>query len=128
MIGSSMSLIGPPPANLAPLPRAFFAGLDDLLTALDPPLLDRVMTKATARDDGVEVVLAHASEIAYAVWAQAAATEVVVGCGALDAEHHDAAGALATVARLLCGEREVRGYDGRALRPDFGCRGATPGV
>jgi hypothetical protein len=122
MIGRSMSLLGPAPENLAPLPRAFFAGLDDLLTALDPPLLDRAMTKATARDDGVEVVLAHASEIAWSVWAQAAATEVVVGCAALHAEHHDAAGALETVARLLCGEREVRGYDGRVLRPDFGAR------
>lgn len=121
-----MSLIGPPPRNLAHLPCAFFAGLEDLLTALDPPLLDRAMTKATARDDGVEVVLAHASEIACSVWAQATATEVVVGCAALHAEHHDAAGALATVERLLCGERDVRGYDGRTLRPDFGCRRAPP--
>ena len=80
------------------------------------------MTKATRRDDGVEIVLAHRTEIAFNVWAQAAADAIVVGCSALHAEHHDAAGALETVARLLCGEREVRGYDGAALRPDYGAR------
>lgn len=122
MIGSSMSLLGPAPEKLAPLPRAFFAGLDDLLTALDPPLLERAMTRATPREDGVEVVLAHSAEIAYSVWAQAAAGEILVGCSALHAEHHDAAGAVEAVARLLCGEREVRAYDGATLRPDFGCR------
>jgi hypothetical protein len=122
MIGSSMSLLGAPPENLAPLPRAFFAGLDDLLTALAPPLLERSMTRATPREDGVEVVLAHSTEIAFSVWAQAATGEIVVGCSALHAEHHDAAGALETVARLLCGERDVRGHDGTTLTPDFGCR------
>ena len=122
MIGSSMSLLGPQPENLAPLPGAFFAGLDDLLTALDPPLLDRSMTRATPRDDGVEVVLAHSTEIAFSVWAQAAAGEILVGCSALHAEHHDAAGALETIGRLLCGERQVRGYDGATLVPDFGAR------
>lgn len=80
------------------------------------------MTKATPRDDGVEIVLAHSTEIAFSVWAQAAAAEIVVGCSALHAEHHDAAGAVETVARLLCGERDVRGYDGSTLTPDFGAR------
>jgi hypothetical protein len=117
-----MSLLGPEPENLAPLPRAFFAALGALLSALDPPLLERSMTKASGRGDGVEVVLAHRTEIAFNIWAQAAAGAVVVGCSALYAEHHDAAGALETVARLLCGEREVRGYDGTTLTPDFGCR------
>jgi hypothetical protein len=117
-----MSLLGPEPGNLAPLPRAFFAALDALLTALDPPLLERSMTKASRRDDGVEIVLAHSTEIAFSVWAQAAADAVVVGCSALHAEHRDAAGAVETVARLLCGERDVRGYDGTRLTPDFGAR------
>jgi hypothetical protein len=117
-----MSLLGPAPPELAPLPRAFFAGLDALLEQLDPPLLDRAMTKASAREDGVEVVLAHVREIAFSLWAQASAGEVVVGCATLQAGHHDAAGALRTVEGLLCGEREVRGYDGATLRPDFGCR------
>jgi hypothetical protein len=117
-----MSLLGPEPGNLAPLPRAFFAALDALLTALDPPLLECSMTKASRRDDGVEIVLAHSTEIAFSVWAQAAADAVVVGCSALHAEHSDAAGAVETVARLLCGERDVRGYDGTRLTPDFGAR------
>jgi hypothetical protein len=122
MIGSSMPPLGPPPPDLAPLPRAFLAGLDDLLSALAPPLLDAHMTKATPRDDGVEVVLAHAEAIPFSLWAQAAREAIVVGCATLHAEHHDAAGALETVAQLLCAEREVRGYDGTPLRPDFGCR------
>jgi hypothetical protein len=122
MIGSSMSLLGPPPAQLAPLPRALHAALDDLLSALRPPLVDRPMTRATARDDGIEVVIAHATVIAFAVWVQASSEAIVVGCGALHAEHHDAAGAVQTVAQLLCAEREVPGYDGAPLRPDFGCR------
>jgi hypothetical protein len=119
-----MSLLGEPPPNLAPLPRDFLLGLAALLDVLAPPLLDAEMTKATARDDGVEVVLAHATEIAFSVWAQAAADGITVGCAALHDECADAAAALVVVAALLCGQREVPGYDGRALRPDFGARSA----
>jgi hypothetical protein len=119
-----MSLLGEPPPNLAPLPREFFAGLSALLDVLAPPLLDAEMTKATIRDDGVEVVLAHAREIAFSVWAQAAADGITVGCAAMHEERGDAAEALVLVAALLCGQREVSGYDGRALRPDFGARSA----
>jgi hypothetical protein len=122
MIGSSMSLLGPGPANFAPLPRAFFTGLVALLDALAPPLLDAGMTKASPREDGIEVVLAHASEIAFSVWAQAQRDVIVVGCAAMHEERPDAASALALVAQLLCGEREVPGYDGSVLRPDFGAR------
>lgn len=109
-------------SRLAPLPAAFFSGLAALLDALAPPLLDPAMTKATPRDDGVEVVLAHAEVIAFSVWAQASRDVVVVGCSALHAEHADAAPALAMIGELLRGGREVRGYDGAALRPDFGAR------
>jgi hypothetical protein len=115
-----MSSLGADPARLAPLPRAFFAGLLALLDALAPPLLDAAMTKASPRDDGVEVVLAHATEIAFSVWVQAERETIVVGCATLHDERADAAQALALVAQLLCGEREVRGYDGAVLRPDFG--------
>ena len=109
-------------SRLAPLPRAFFSGLVALLGALAPPLLDAEMTKATPRADGVEVVLAHASEIAFSAWVQADRETIVVGCAALHEEHHSAPRALAVVAGLLCGTREVRGYDGATLRPDFGAR------
>ena len=109
-------------SRLAPLPRAFFNGLLALLDALAPPLLDAEMTKATPREDGVEVVLAHAREIAFSAWVQAERDVIVVGCAALHEEYGDAAEALALVAQLLCGERAVRGYDGAALRPDFGAR------
>jgi hypothetical protein len=115
-----MSLLGDAPPKLAPLPRAFFAGLSALLADLRPALVDAAMSKATARGDGVEVVLAHATEIAYSVWAQAAADAIVVGCAALHEEHREAAPALALVAALLCGERDVPGYDGTRLRPVFG--------
>jgi hypothetical protein len=114
--------LGPAPSQLAPLPRAFYAGLMALLDALAPPLLDAGMTKATPREDGVEVVLAHGREVAFSVWAQASRSSIVVGCAALREERADAAQALALVAQLLCGEREVRGYDGASLRPDFGAR------
>jgi hypothetical protein len=114
-----MSLLGDQRPELAPLPREFLAGLDALLEALAPPLLDAAMTKATPRVDGVEVVLAHAREIAFSVWAQADAHVIVVGCAALHEEHADAAGALALVGALLRGERAVSGYDGRRLRPSF---------
>jgi hypothetical protein len=96
-----------------------------LLDALAPPRLDGEMTKATVRDDGVEVVLAHADEIAFSVWAQAAADGIVVGCAALHQECDGAPEALAAIARLLCGERQVPGYDGARLRPDFGARRPT---
>jgi hypothetical protein len=125
MIGSSMSLLGPAPANFAPLPRAFFTALVALLDALAPPLLDAGMTKATPRGDGVEVVLAHATEIASTIWIQAERDAILVGCAALHEQRADAAQALAVVAELLCGEREVRGYDGAGLRPDFGARKAA---
>jgi hypothetical protein len=124
MIGSSMSLLGEQPPNLAPLPRDFFVGLVALLDVLAPPLLDAQMTKATPRDDGVEIVLAHATEIAFSVWAQADAEGVLVGCAALHERCPDAAAALVVVASLLCGERAVPGYDGARLQPDFGARSA----
>jgi hypothetical protein len=123
MIGSSMSLLGEQPPNLAPLPRDFFVGLVALLDVLAPPLLDAEMTKATPRDDGVEIVLAHATEIAFSVWAQADAETILVGCGALHEEFTGADGAgaaIALVRALLCGRQTVPGYDGAALRPDFG--------
>ena len=82
------------------------------------------MTKATRRADGVEVVLAHATEIAFSVWAQAAADGITVGCAALQEECDDAAAALRTITQLLCGARVVPGYDGARLRPDFGARPA----
>jgi len=117
-----MSPLGAEPAELAPLPRAFLRGLAALLDVLAPPLLDAEMTKASPRDDGVEVVLAHATEIAFSIWAQAERSSILVGCAALHEETADAATALALVAQLLCGAREVKGYDGSALRPDFGAR------
>lgn len=107
------------PSRLAPLPASFLDGLVALLDALAPPLLDAAMTKASARDDGVEVVLAHASEIAFSVWAQASRSEIVVGCSALHAEFAEAAPALALVEELLRGRRAVPGYDGATLRPTF---------
>jgi hypothetical protein len=117
-----MSLLGDPPPELAPLPHDFFAGLSALLEVLAPPLLDAEMTKATPREDGIEVVLAHATEIAWSVWAQASADTILVGCSALHEEYADAPAALALVAALLCGQRDVPGYDGARLRPDFGAR------
>jgi hypothetical protein len=122
MIGRSMPLLGPEPAKFAPLPQAFFRALVALLDALAPPLLDATMTKASPREDGIEVVLAHASVIAYSIWIQAQRDAIVVGCAAMHEERTDAAQALALVAQLLCGERAVRGYDGSTLRPDFGAR------
>lgn len=107
------------PGRLAPLPAAFLADLIALLGALAPPRLDAAMTKATPRDDGVEVVLAHATEIAFSTWAQAARDSIVVGCAAMHEETDDPAVAVAIVAQLLRGEREVRGYDGATLRPSF---------
>jgi hypothetical protein len=107
------------PSRLAPLPRALLADLRALLDALAPPLLDVGMTKAGPRDDGVEVVLAHATEIAFSTWIQATREEVVVGCAAMREETDDPAVAVAIVAQLLCGERTVRGYDGATLRPSF---------
>jgi hypothetical protein len=107
-------------SRLAPLPLEFLEGLVALLDALAPRLLDETMTKASVRDDGVEVVLAHASVIAFSVWAQASREAVVVGCSALQSEFEDAEAALGLVEALLRGEREVRGYDGAVLRPDFG--------
>jgi hypothetical protein len=106
-------------SRLAPLPLRFFGGLVVLLDALAPPFLDVAMTKATPRGDGVEVVLAHASEVAFSVWVQATRDVVVVGCSAMHSEHVDAGAALAVVEELLRGQREVRGYDGAVLRPDF---------
>jgi hypothetical protein len=117
-----MSLLGDEPPELAPLPHEFFAGLSALLDALAPPLLDAEMTKATPRGDGVEVVLAHATEIAYSIWAQAAADGILVGCAALHEECAGAPAALAIVTALLCAQRDVPGYDGSRLRPDFGAR------
>jgi hypothetical protein len=125
MIGSSMTSLGSEPTELAPLPRAFFTGLVALLDTLAPPLLDRAMTKASPRADGVEVVLAHASEIAFSVWVQAERATITVGCAALHEESGDAAHALAVVAQLLCGARLVPGYDGSVLRPDFGARASA---
>jgi hypothetical protein len=92
------------------------------LEVLDPPLVDREMTKASVRDDGVEVVIAHSEEIAYSLWVQAQKDIILVGCSAMHEERADATEALALVAALLCGRREVAGYDGRTLRPDFGAR------
>lgn len=106
-------------SRLAPLPLSFFEGLVALVDALAPPLLDAAMTKASPRDDGVEVVLAHASVVAFSVWAQASSAEIVVGCSALHVEFSDARAALALVEELLLGRREVRGYDGAVLRPAF---------
>ncbi len=114
-----MSPLGPEPAKLAPLPRDFLEGLVALLDATAPPLLDDAMTKATPRDDGVEVVLAHTTTIAFSLWAQAAREVIVVGCSATETEHRSAGEALEVVGALLRGEREVRGYDGRVLRPSF---------
>lgn len=105
--------------RLAPLPAAFLADLDALLAALAPPLLDDAMTKATPRDDGVEIVLAHATTIAFSAWVQAARDTIVVGCAAMHEETDDPAVAIAIVSQLLRGERTVRGYDGAALRPSF---------
>ncbi|HET6508277.1 MAG TPA: hypothetical protein VFG42_15905 [Baekduia sp.] len=107
------------PSRLAPLPAAFLADLNALLETLAPPRLDAAMTKATLRDDGVEVVLAHATEIAFSAWIQAARDGIVVGCAAMHEETDDAAVAVAIVAQLLRGERAVRGYDGATLRPSF---------
>jgi hypothetical protein len=120
-----MSSLTADTSHLAPLPRAFLLGLVALLEALAPPLLDRGMTKASADGDGVEVVLAHATDVAFSVWAQASRSAIVVGCATLHEQTTDAATALATIAQLLCGERELRGYDGAALRPDFGSRPAS---
>jgi hypothetical protein len=106
-------------SRLAPLPRDFLSRLDALLDELRPALLDAAMTKASAREDGVEVVLAHATVIAYSVWAQAARDVIVVGCSATQTEHASAGEALEAVGALLRGEREVRGYDGVVLRPRF---------
>jgi hypothetical protein len=117
-----MPLLGPEPAKFAPLPQAFFRALVAMLDVLEPPWLDRGMTKASPREDGIEVVLAHASVIAYSVWIQAQRDAIVVGCAALHEERADATEALAIVAQLLCGERDVKGYDGSTLRPDFGAR------
>jgi hypothetical protein len=117
-----MPLLGPEPEELAPLPRELFAAVSALLEVLVPPLVDVEMTKASRRGDGVEIVIAHASEIAYSVWVQAEKDTILVGCAAMHEERSDATEALAIVAALLCGEREVAGYDGRALRPDFGAR------
>lgn len=105
--------------RLAPLPAAFLADLVALLDVLRPPLLDAGMTKATPRDDGVEVVLAHATTIAFSAWVQAAREEIVVGCAAMHEQTDDPAVAVAIVAQLLRGERAVPGYDGATLRPSF---------
>jgi hypothetical protein len=115
-----MSRLHADPSRLAPLPASFLTGLNALLDAVAPPLLDAAMTKATPRDDGVEVVLAHAETIAFSVWAQATRAAIVVGCSATHAEHARTDDALALIEGLLRGEREVRGYDGAPLRPDFG--------
>jgi len=83
------------------------------------------MTKASPREDGIEVVLAHATEIAFSIWVQAERDAITVGCAALHEELADPATALATVAQLLCGARLVKGYDGAVLRPDFGARASA---
>jgi hypothetical protein len=106
-------------SRLAPLPLEFFTGLVALLDAVAPPLLDEAMTRASLRDDGVEVVLAHTTTIPFSIWAQASRSEIVIGCSAMHAECPDAAAALRMVDELLHGRREVRGYDGAALRPTF---------
>ena len=82
---------------------------------LRPALLDDAMTKASPRDDGVEVVLAHATDIAFGVWVQAARDGIVVGCAAMHEETDDPAVAIALVAQLLRGERTVLGYDGAGI-------------
>ena len=107
-------------SRLAPLPAASSPALRALLAALAPPLLDAGMTKATPRDDGVEVVLAHATEIAFSAWAQAARDAIVVGCAALH-EDDDRRGRWRSRSspQLLRGERAVPGYDGAVLRPSF---------
>jgi hypothetical protein len=118
-----MSLLGDPTPGLAPLPRAFLGALVALLDELAPPLLDGPMTKASVRGDGVEVILAHATEVAFSVWAQVGAETILVGCAALHEEFAGADGAgaaIALVRALLTGTRTVPGYDGAALRPDFG--------
>ena len=83
------------------------------------------MTKASPRDDGIEIVLAHASDIAFSVWVQAEREQITVGCAALHEQLGDPAQALAVVAQLLCGARLVKGYDGSVLRPDFGARASA---
>jgi hypothetical protein len=117
-----MPLLGPEPAKFAPLPQAFFRALVAMLDVLEPPDLDQSMTKASPRDDGIEVVLAHAREISYSVWVQAERDQILVGCAAMHEARTDPTEALALVAQLLCGERDVMGYDGAPLRPDFGAR------
>ena len=117
-----MSLLGPEPEKLAPLPRELFRAVSALLEVLAPPLVDLEMTKASRREDGVEVVIAHADVIAYSIWAQAEKDTILVGCSAMHEERASATEALALVAALLCGEREVAAYDGSSLRPDFGVR------
>lgn len=117
-----MSLLGPEPEKLAPLPREFFRAVRALLEVLAPPLVDREMTRASVRGEGVEVVIAHAEVIAYSVWVQAEKDTILVGCSAMHEERGTASEALAIIAALLRGEREVAGYDGVALRPDFGVR------
>lgn len=114
-----MAALDVDPSRLAPLPAAFLADLNALLDALAPPLLDAGMTKATPRDDGVEVVLAHATTIAFSTWVQAARELIVVGCAAMHEQTGDPAVAVAIVAQLLRGERVVPGYDGSSLRPSF---------
>jgi hypothetical protein len=111
-------------SRLAPLPGRLHLRLTALLDALAPPLIDAEMTKATARDDGVEIVLAHATTIPFTIWIQAERDTILVGCSALHEETSDPAAALATVAQLLCGLRDVPNYDGTTLRPDFGARPA----
>lgn len=117
-----MPLLGPEPEKVAPLPRELFRALSALLEVLAPPLVDPEMTRASVRGDGVEVVIAHAEVIAYSIWVQAEKDTILVGCSAMHEERASASEALAVVAALLCGEREVSGYDGVPLRPDFGVR------
>jgi hypothetical protein len=117
-----MPLLGPEPEELAPLPADFFRGVSALLEVLAPPLVDLDMTRATRRDDGVEVVIAHTEVIAYSIWVQAEKDTILVGCSAMHEERADATEALALVAGLLCGDRDVAGYDGTTLHPDFGAR------
>ena len=90
-----MSVLGPEPEELAPLPKDFFRAMSALLEVLRPPLVDREMTKASRREDGVEVVIAHAEEIAYSVWVQAEKDTILVGCSAMHEERADATEALA---------------------------------
>jgi gluconate kinase len=114
-----MSVLGLDESGLSPLAREVLHGVRTLLDDVAPPALDLGMTKATRRDDGVEIVLAHARETAWSVWVQASRDLVVVGCAALHEEHREAVRALASVAALLHAEREVAGYDGARVRPDF---------